>query len=83
LDTTAGNAAVYAQGAENLYKNTTSSWAVGVDYNFSKRTVAYILYTATDSDSSDQPILTNVIAGTTSGTAPSWDGFSLGMMHSF
>jgi len=84
LDTTAGNAAVYAQGATNRYENKTSSWAVGADYNFSKRTLAYILYTATDSDSSDQPLLTNNLNGVVSSSrAQSWDGFSLGMMHSF
>jgi predicted porin len=82
-NTTAGNAAVYAQSAKNRYENTTSSWAIGADYNFSKRTMAYILYTATDSDSSDQPVLTNAIQGTTSAQVPSWDGFSLGVSHRF
>lgn len=88
LDTTSGNAAVYAQGAKNLYENTTSSWAIGADYNFSKRTMAYILYTATDSDSSDQPALTNGIIPGSATPYPttrvsSWDGFSLGVSHRF
>lgn len=51
------------------YDRTT--WAVGFDYNFSKRTTAYALYTDVDDDRED------VVAGST------WSGFSLGMMHSF
>jgi predicted porin len=86
-DTTAGNAAVYAQSATNRYEDTVSSWAIGADYNFSKRTMAYVLYTATDSDSSDQPRFTNGIAGSTivlpTSRRQSWDGFSLGVSHRF
>jgi predicted porin len=44
-----------------------SSWAVGLDHNFSKRTQVYLLYTATDSNVPE--------AG--------WNGLSLGMSHSF
>jgi len=44
-----------------------SSWAVGLDHNFSKRTKAYLLYTATDSAVPE--------AG--------WNGLSIGMVHSF
>jgi predicted porin len=44
-----------------------SSWAVGLDHNFSKRTKVYLLYTATDSKVPE--------AG--------WNGLSLGMSHSF
>jgi predicted porin len=47
------------------------TWAIGFDHNFSKRTKAYVLYTQVDDDASP------VINGT------QWDGFSLGMMHSF
>jgi predicted porin len=50
---------------------TTETWAIGYDYNFSKRTTAYALYTAVDSD------LEDVVNGA------SWSGFSIGMMHSF
>jgi predicted porin len=50
---------------------TNSTWAVGYDYNFSKRTSAYLLYTAVDSD------LDDIVNGS------SWTGVSLGMMHSF
>ena len=48
-----------------------STWAVGFDYNFSKRTTAYALYTEVNDDNAD------TIAGS------DWSGFSLGMMHSF
>jgi predicted porin len=44
-----------------------SSWAVGVDHNFSKRTKVYLLYTATD----------------TKVPQAGWDGLSIGMVHSF
>jgi len=49
---------------ENKEKN---AWAIGYDYNFSKRTQAYMLYTSvTDKiDNAD------------------WSGFSIGMNHSF
>jgi predicted porin len=45
----------------------SSSWAVGFDHNFSKRTTAYALYTDTDADSDDDD----------------WSGFSLGVIHNF
>ena len=51
-------------------KNT---WAVGFDHNFSKRTQAYVLYTAVDDDNDD-----NIL-----GTDQSWSGFSIGMVHKF
>ena len=44
-----------------------TSWAVGGDYNFSKRTTAYLLYTRTDDDA----------------RSADWKGFSLGMIHKF
>jgi predicted porin len=57
------------------YKNTLDgdyyTWAIGFDHNFSKRTKAYVLYTQVDDDASQE------IRGS------QWDGFSLGMMHSF
>ena len=48
-----------------------STWAVGFDYNFSKRTTAYALYTDVSDDNKD------VVAGS------EWSGFSLGLIHSF
>ncbi|MCF7983185.1 MAG: porin [Thiohalocapsa sp.] len=51
-------------------KNT---WAIGFDHNFSKRTKAYVLYTAVDDDNAD-----NIL-----GSTADWDGFSLGMIHKF
>jgi predicted porin len=50
-----------------------STWAVGFDHNFSKRTKAYVLYTAVDDDNDDN----------LTGYSADWSGFSLGMMHSF
>lgn len=50
-----------------------STWAVGFDHNFSKRTQAYVLYTNVDDDN-DQNLL-NV--------TQDWSGFSLGMVHKF
>ena len=47
------------------------TWAIGADYNFSKRTQAYMLYTQVDDD------LDEISAGS------QWSGFSLGMRHSF
>jgi predicted porin len=43
------------------------SWTVGADYNFSKRTTAYLLYTRLDDDA----------------RSADWKGFSLGMIHKF
>ncbi|AGA89985.1 outer membrane protein (porin) [Thioflavicoccus mobilis 8321] len=44
------------------------SWVIGVDHNFSKRTKAYLLYTQLSDDNADDA---------------DWDGWSLGMVHSF
>jgi len=77
-DVVAGADYVSINGGPQFLQNRTASldydvtsWAVGYDYNFSKRTKAYMLYTNVDSD------LESVSAGS------DWDGFSLGMMHSF
>jgi len=48
-----------------------STWGVGFDHNFSKRTKAYVLYTEVDDDREDY------VAGT------DWSGFSLGLLHKF
>ncbi|UHD14444.1 porin [Thiocapsa bogorovii] len=56
---------------KNSLEGDYYTWAIGFDHNFSKRTKAYVLYTQVDSDDAD------VINGA------QWDGFSLGMMHSF
>jgi predicted porin len=50
-----------------LNNRDLDSWAVAFDHNFSKRTKAYALYTATSSDQKGSD----------------WSGFSLGMVHSF
>jgi predicted porin len=77
-DYTFGPQAIAAAGgalaekiASDFYNNKLETWAIGFDHNLSKRTKAYALYTAVDADSKD----------TISGTQ--WDGFSIGMMHSF
>ncbi len=55
--------------AENILVQNSekSSWAVGYDYNFSKRTTAFALYTQVTDNIEDAD----------------WSGFSIGMMHSF
>lgn len=51
----------------NLSDADKSSWAVGLDHSFTKRTTAYALYTAVnDVDKVDD-----------------WSGFSLGIIHDF
>jgi predicted porin len=85
------NIGVYNSLYEDYYNGSSDSWALGVDYNFSKRTKAYMLYTQTSVDGNDNPVLTDPIGGgSPSGVTPSsvpgrtqWDGFSIGMMHSF
>jgi len=57
--------------ASDVLTGDRSTWAVGYDYNFSKRTKVYALYTDVQDDRKDW------IAGS------EWSGFSLGMMHSF
>ncbi len=58
------------------------SWSFGLDYNLSKRTKAFALYTANDSD--------DLVWAATDGRSIytgeegiNWNGFQLGMMHSF
>jgi predicted porin len=53
------------------------TWAVAFDHNFSKRTKAYVLYTQVVDD--DDFLDAN---GAPTGHG-SWDGFSMGMVHSF
>jgi predicted porin len=57
----------------NDLEGDKQTWAVGFDHNFSKRTKAYVLYTAVDDDD-------NGIPGTYSAE---WSGFSAGMIHKF
>ena len=68
-----------------------NTWAVGGDYNFSKRTKAFLLYTGNDlddvglaygiyGDPNNPNTLTDVGIQDYS---LDWDGFQLGMMHSF
>jgi predicted porin len=53
-----------------------NTWAVGADYNFSKRTKAFMLYTDNDADS---------VCGDDDdeGCSIDWAGFQLGVMHTF
>ncbi len=57
------------------------SWSFGVDYNMSKRTKAFLLYTANDADELDLIDADGNIAPQTQGI--DWNGFQLGMMHNF
>ena len=50
-----------------------TTWAFGVDYNMSKRTKAFLLYTNNDADE----LAGNDLYST------DWQGFQLGMMHNF
>jgi predicted porin len=63
-----------------------SAWAVGLDHNFSKRTKAYILYTAVSGDSKSSATLADDV-GPFYGVAQKRDydagGFSIGMIHTF
>ena len=58
------------------------TWSFGVDYNMSKRTKAFLLYTANDADELD---LINASTGLYSPETQGidWNGFQLGMMHNF
>jgi predicted porin len=91
---TGANIGVYNSLYQDYFNGSSDSWALGVDYNFSKRTKAYALYTQTSVAGGDAPRLTSAIGdGTPSGLAldpedvgvgrTQWDGFSIGMMHSF
>jgi predicted porin len=57
------------------------TWTFGVDYNMSKRTKAFLLYTANDADELDLIDADGNIAPQTQGI--DWNGFQLGMMHNF
>ena len=61
----------WTRGPLDTLTGDRSTWAVGYDYNFSKRTKVYALYTDVHDDRADW------VAGS------EWSGFSLGMMHSF
>ncbi len=62
---------IYVQNTSRSLNYDTSTWGFGYDYNFSKRTKVYALYTDVTSDLSD------IQAGS------EWNGFSMGMIHSF
>lgn len=55
----------------NTFSGDRNTWALAFDHNFSKRTKAYVLYTAVDDDEE------NVTRGA------QWSGFSMGMIHKF
>lgn len=59
----------------NDLEGDRSTWAIGFDHNFSKRTKAYALYVNVDDDNSDLPAEL--------GGEPEWSGFSLGVVHKF
>lgn len=59
--------ATYGMSDNDLAGTEDGFYAVGLDHNFSKRTKAYAIYTATDRDAADSD----------------YSAFSLGMSHSF
>ncbi|MFB1488038.1 MULTISPECIES: porin [unclassified Thiocapsa] len=67
----AAGGALAGELVDNFYNDKVETWGIGFDHNLSKRTKAYALYTAVDTDSKD------ILPG------KQWDGFSVGMMHSF
>jgi predicted porin len=75
--------------AADVYEGDRETWAIGFDYNFSKRTTAYVLYTQVTDDLSDAPQwatgvdIPNPAANSLLQPRTDWDGFSIGMMHSF
>lgn len=72
--------AMYGQGdrvIKHIDDADYSSWAIAFDHNLSKRTKAYVLYNQRDDDLKGPE-------GSMSGwTTGNWDGFSVGMIHSF
>jgi len=60
----------------DYYDGNRSTWAIGFDHDFSKRTKVYALYVNVDDDWQGLDAAFGV-------TGAQWDGFSLGMMHSF
>jgi len=82
----ASQAGVLNQMADNYYKGSLESWAIGADYNFSKRTKAYVLYTETTNDQSGTPVVYGLPGNVQIANGQNqsdWSGFSLGVMHSF
>jgi predicted porin len=69
-----GGGPVFQGNLERGFDYDIETWGVGFDYNFSKRTTAYVLYTDVSDDRTDLPAPSS---------ASDWSGFSLGMMHSF
>jgi predicted porin len=67
-----------ASGLRSDLEGDRSTWAVGFDHNFSKRTTAYVLYTAVDDDFDGVPS-----TSLQNNNGIDWSGFSLGMIHKF
>ncbi len=55
------------------------TWVFGVDYNMSKRTKAFMLYT----DNTTDDLYVNMAGDLDAAYENKWQGFQLGMMHSF
>ncbi len=67
--------AMYGDSSVDDYDWNT--WAVGADYNFSKRTKAFMVYTDNDADS------LGGVDEDDEDFSIDWQGFQLGVMHSF
>jgi predicted porin len=61
----------------DYYNRKINTWAIGFDHNLSKRTKLYAVYTDVENDASQSPAFLQ------SNSTKQWNGFSLGMMHSF
>jgi predicted porin len=88
LDFTGNFAGQYREDADQ------DAWAIGFDHNLSKRTKAYILYTAVSGDTKSAYTRDNVysdVNGQFATTREGWSqkldvdrgGFSIGMIHTF
>ncbi|WP_462320544.1 porin, partial [Halochromatium sp.] len=67
------NETISLQNLKNDLEGDRYTWAIGFDHNFSKRTKAYVLYTAVDDDLNGSPEAPGI----------EWSGFSAGMVHKF
>jgi len=82
-NTTQDTLAVIAPNFAAIYGNDDynfKTWSFGVDYNMSKRTKAFLLYT---DNTADDVGVCDVAARTCDDFSLDWTGFQLGMMHNF
>jgi len=73
-----GQYAAYEYESDTVAKNDRATFSLGYDYAFSKKTTAYVLYTARDTDNTDGSLWKGVAAN---GDDPS--AFGVGMVVKF